>query len=160
MISRRALEIVAAALTGFFGVVVVVSSIDNGIGWSSAGVDAGTFPFLTGIIIVLGSLYTMGQGAMGRGTLAMVRTAITPSELRRLAGLFVPAAIFVAVIPMVGMYLASAGYVFAVLALPKRQSVLRALVIAAATPLALYVVFERMFQVSLPHGALAAAFGF
>ncbi|WP_028346158.1 tripartite tricarboxylate transporter TctB family protein [Bradyrhizobium murdochi] len=160
MISRRALEIAAAALTGLFGVVVIVSSIDNGIGWSSAGVDAGTFPFLTGIIIVLGSLYNMGQGAIGRGTLAMVRTAITPSELRRLAGLFVPAAIFVAVIPMVGMYLASAGYVFAVLALPKRQSVLRALVIAAATPLALYVVFERMFQVSLPHGALAAAFGF
>ncbi|OCK59073.1 tripartite tricarboxylate transporter TctB family protein [Bradyrhizobium sp. LMTR 3] len=160
MISRRALEIAAAALTGIFGVVVVVSSIDNGIGWSSAGVDAGTFPFLTGIIIVLGSLYNMGQGAMGRGTLAMVRIAVTPSELRRLAGLFVPAAIFVAVIPLVGMYLASAGYVFAVLALPRRQSVLRALVIAAATPLALYVVFERMFQVSLPHGALAAAFGY
>jgi hypothetical protein len=160
MISRRALEIAAAALTGIFGVVVIVSSIDNGIGWSSAGVDAGTFPFLTGIIIVLGSLYNMGQGAMGRGTLAMVRIAVTPSELRRLAGLFVPAAIFVAVIPLVGMYLASAGYVFAVLALPRRQSVLRALVIAAATPLTLYVVFERMFQVSLPHGALAAAFGF
>jgi hypothetical protein len=160
MISRRALEIAAAALTGIFGVVVVISSIDNGIGWSSAGVDAGTFPFLTGIIIVLGSLYNAAQGALGRGTLAIVRTAITPSELGRVAGLFVPAAIFVAVIPLVGMYVASAGYVFAVLALPRRQSVLRALVIAAATPLALYVVFERMFQVSLPHGALGAALGF
>ncbi|WP_065756204.1 tripartite tricarboxylate transporter TctB family protein [Bradyrhizobium paxllaeri] len=160
MISRRALEIAAAVLTGIFGAVVIVSSLDNGIGWSSAGVDAGTFPFLTGVIIVLGSLYNLGQGALGRGTLFIVRVAVTPSELRRLAGLFVPAAIFVAVIPMVGMYLASAGYVFAVLALPKQQSVLRALVIAAVTPLALYVVFERMFQVSLPHGALAAAFGF
>src|SRR6059036_3345627 len=143
MISRRALEISTAALTGTFGVVVVVSSIDNGIGWSNAGVDAGTFPFLTGIIIALGSLYNMGQGALGRGTLAIVRVAVTAFELRRLAGLFVPAAIFVAV-----------------LALPKRQSVVRALVIAVATPLALYVVFERMFQVSLPHGALGTAFGF
>ena len=160
MISRRALEIAAAALTGIFGVVVVISSIDNGIGWSSAGVDAGTFPFLTGVIIVLGSLYNATQGALGRGTLAIVRTAVTPSELRRLAGLFVPAAIFVGVIPLLGMYVASAGYVFAVLALPRRQTVLRALIIAAVTPLALYVVFERMFQVSLPHGALGAAFGF
>ena len=160
MISRRALEISTAALTGIFGVVVVVSSIDNGIGWSSAGVDAGTFPFLTGIIIVLGSLYNMGQGALGRGTLAIVRVAVTPSELRRLAGLFVPAAIFIAAIPIVGMYLASAGYVFAVLALQKRQSVVHALVIAVVTPVALYIVFERLFQVSLPHGALAAAFGF
>ena len=160
MISRRVLEIAAAVLTGIFGAVVVISSLDNGIGWSSAGVDAGTFPFLTGIIIVLGSLYNAAQGALGRGTLAIVRTAVTPSELRRLAGLFVPAAIFVAAIPLLGMDLASAGYVFAVLALPRRQSVLRALVIAAATPIALYVVFQRMFQVSLPHGALGAALGF
>ena len=137
MISRRVLEIAAAVLTGIFGAVVVISSLDNGIGWSSAGVDAGTFPFLTGIIIVLGSLYNAAQGALGRGTLAIVRTAVTPSELRRLAGLFVPAAIFVAAIPLLGMYLASAGYVFAVLALPRRQSVLRALVIAAATPISL-----------------------
>jgi hypothetical protein len=140
--------------------VVIVSSMDNGIGWSSAGVDAGTFPFLTGVIIVLGSLYNVVQGALGRGTLAIVRTAVTPSELQRIAGLFVPAAIFVGVIPLVGMYFASAGYVFAVLALPRRQTVLRALAIAVVTPLALYVVFERMFQVSLPHGALGAALGF
>ena len=160
MISRRALEIFTAALTGIFGVAVVVSSIDNGIGWSRAGVDAGTFPFLTGTIVVFGSLYNLAQGARGRGTLARVTVGITRSELGRLAGLFVPAAIFVAAIPIFGMYLASAGYVFAVLALPKRQSVLRALVIAAVTPVVLYVVFERLFQVSLPYGALAAALGY
>ena len=65
MISRRVLEFATAVLTGSFGVAVVVSSLDNGIGWSSAGVDAGTFPFLTGIIIVLGSLYNVAQGALG-----------------------------------------------------------------------------------------------
>ena len=160
MISRRALEIFTAALTGIFGVAVVVSSIDNGIGWSRAGVDAGTFPFLTGAIVVFGSLYNLAQGALGRGTLARVTVGITRSELGRLAGLFVPAAIFVAAIPIFGMYLASAGYVFAVLALPKRQSVLHALVIAAVTPVVHYVVFERLFQVSLPYGALAAALGY
>ena len=48
MISRRALEVATAVLTGGFGVAVMVQSLDNGIGWSSAGVDAGTFPFLTG----------------------------------------------------------------------------------------------------------------
>jgi hypothetical protein len=86
--------------------------------------------------------------------------AITGFELRRLAGLFLPAAIFIAAIPVIGMYPASAGYVFAVLALPTRQSVVRSLIIAAATPLALYLVFERMFQVSLPHGWLGAFLGF
>ena len=161
MISRRALEVSTAALTGSFGAAVVVSSIENGIGWSTAGVDAGTFPFLTGIIIVLGSLYNLVQGALARGgILAKVTVAVTRPELRRLAELFVPAAVFVAVIPIAGIYLGSAGYLFAVLALPKHQPVFRALAIAAVTPLALYVVFERLFLVSLPHGWVAAALGF
>jgi len=160
MISRRALELATAVLTGGFGVAVVVSSLDNGIGWSTAGVDAGTFPFLTGIIIVLGSLYNLVRGVLPAATPASVAVAITPLELRRLAGLFVPAAIFVAAIPLLGMYLASALYVFAVLAVPRHQSVPVALATAIATALALYVVFERMFQVTLPHGALAAALGF
>ena len=37
MISRRALEVTTALLTGAFGATVAVSSLDNGIGWSSAG---------------------------------------------------------------------------------------------------------------------------
>jgi hypothetical protein len=160
MISRRALELATAILTGSFGVAVVVQSLDNGIGWSSAGVDSGTFPFLTGIIIVAGSLYNLARGVVPATTLASVPIAITSIELRRLAGLFVPAAIFVAAIPLLGMFLASAAYVFAVLAIPRHQSVVRSLVTAAATALALYFVFERMFLVSLPHGALAAALGF
>jgi Tripartite tricarboxylate transporter TctB family len=160
MISRRALELVTAILIGSFGVAVVVQSLDNGIGWSSEGVESGTFPFLTGIIIVGGSLYNLVRGVVPTASLANVPIAITSVELRRLAGLFVPAAIFVAAIPLLGMYVASAAYVFAVLAIPRYQSILRSAVTAAATALALYVVFERMFQVSLPHGALAAALGF
>ena len=159
MISRRALELATAVLTGSFGVAVVVQSLDNGIGWSSAGVESGTFPFLTGIIIVAGSLYNLARGLAPVASLASVPVAITSIELRRLAGLFVPAAIFVAAIPLLGMYIASAAYIFAVLAIPRHQSVLRSAMTAAATALALYIVFERMFQVSLPHGALAAACG-
>ena len=98
MISRRTLELATAALTGSFGITVVVSSIDNGIGWSSAGVDAGTFPFLTGVIIVAGSLYNLARGA-----LAGTGVAISRVDLQRVAALFIPATIFIAVIPMIGM---------------------------------------------------------
>ena len=155
MISRRVLEVSTAALTGSFGLAVAVSSVDNGIGWSTAGVDSGTFPFLAGVIIVLGSLYNLGRGA-----LAGTAVVVSRSDLHRLAALFVPAAIFIGVIPMVGMYLASAGYMFGVLALPKHQSLLYSFIIAAVTPVVLYIVFERLFLVTLPHGALAAALGF
>ena len=155
MISRRALEILTALLTGAFGLAVAISSLDNGIGWSSDGVDAGTFPFIVGVIIVAGSLYNIVRGAFA-GTSVMV----SRSDLKKGAALFLPAAAFVGFIPWIGFYLASAGYMFGVLALPKHLTLLRSLLIAVATPIFLYVVFERLFQVTLPHGALATALGY
>ena len=62
MVSGRALETATALLTGAFGVAVVVSSLDNGIGWSAAGVDAGSFPFTVGLIILGGSVFNLVQG--------------------------------------------------------------------------------------------------
>jgi Tripartite tricarboxylate transporter TctB family len=155
MISRRALEILTALLTGGFGLAVAISSLDNGIGWSSDGVDAGTFPFIVGVIIVVASLYNLARGAFA-GTSIIV----SGSDLKKGAALFLPAAAFVGAIPWIGFYLASAGYMLGVLALPKHLTLLRSLLIAVATPIFLYVVFERLFQVSLPHGALAAALSY
>jgi hypothetical protein len=155
MISRRVLEILTALLTGAFGLAVAISSLGNGISWSSDGVDSGTFPFLIGVIIVVGSLYNLARGALAGASIVLSRT-----DLRKGAALFLPAAAFVGFIPWIGFYLASAGYMFGVLALPKHLTFLRALLIAVATPIFLYVVFERLFQVTLPHGALVAALGY
>ncbi len=151
MLSRRALETLTAAITGAFGVAVVVSSLDNGIGWSSAGVESGTFPFMTGLIVTAGSLYNLVRGWL-RGR----EIAIRAVEFRRTVALFLPAAVFVAVIPLIGMYVASAGYLLASLRLQSRLSLVRSALIAVVAAVALYVVFERTFQVALPHGLLGA----
>jgi hypothetical protein len=152
MISRRTLEVATASLTGLFGATVAVSSLDNGIGWSSAGVEAGTFPFLTGLIVLAGSLYNLVHGWL-RGTGISIRR----SDLRRTAALLLPALLYVAVIPLLGMYLASAGYLFATLRFQTRLAIVRSSIIAVVAAVALYVVFERAFQVSLPAGLLGVA---
>ena len=155
MISRRALEIGTAVLTGSFGLVVLTSSRDNGIGWSEAGVDAGTFPFLTGVIILGASIYNLVQGAIAGGGAVVSR-----SDFRRGAALLLPAAAFVGAIPWFGFYLASGAYMLGVLAIPRHLGLVRSLLIGVVTPIAIYVVFERLFQVTLPHGAIAAALGY
>ena len=82
-----------------------------------------------------------------------------PSELRRLGILFVPAVVFVGIIPLIGMYPASAFYVFGALAWHKGGSLVSALA-AIGAALALYLIFELTFQISLPRGALGTLFGF
>jgi len=151
MISRRALEALTAGLTGAFGVAVVVSSFDNGIGWSTAGVESGTFPLIVGSIVLAGSLYNLVRGWL-RGTGIVVERA----GFRRTLALLLPAVVFVAAIPLTGLYVASAVYLFCTLHLQSRLSTVRALAIALVATGALYLVFERAFQVSLPHGLLGA----
>jgi hypothetical protein len=155
MVSGRALETATALLTGAFGLAVVISSFDNGIGWSAAGVEAGSFPFIVGLIILIGSLFNLVQGWMHAR-----EVVLRSNELKRIGLLFIPAAVYVGAIPLTGMYLASAIYVFAALAWQKKGAFVFSGVAAIVTALALYLTFERMFQISLPRGLLGDFFGF
>ena len=155
MVSGRSLEAGTALLTGAFGAAVVVSSLDNGIGWSAAGVESGTFPFIFGLVILAGSVFNLVQGWLHARAVVLGR-----NELKRLGILFVPAAVYVGIIPLIGMYLASAGYVFAALGWHRRGALRFAGVAAAGTAVALYLIFELTFQISLPRGVLGDALGF
>ena len=155
MVSGRSLEAGTALITGAFGAAVVISSLDNGIGWGAGGVDAGTFPFIVGLIILTGSIFNLVQGWLQARDI-MLR----PSELKRLAALFVPAVIYVGVIPLIGVYVASAFYVFGALAWHKRGSFVFCGAAAIGTAVALYLIFELTFQISLPRGLLGDFIGF
>ena len=155
MVSGRSLESATALITAAFGAAVAVSSLDNGIGWSAAGVESGTFPFIVGLIILAGSVFNLVQGWLHARAVIL-----GSSELRRLAILFVPAAVFVGIIPLIGMVPASALYVFGALAWNKRGSLLVAALAAIGSALALYLIFEKTFQISLPRGVLGALLGF
>ena len=155
MISRRSLETATALLTGAFGTAVLISSLDNGIGWSSAGVDAGTFPFIVGVVIFAGSLYNLARGWPGNETIVL-----RSHDLVRLGTLFIPAAVFVALVPLTGLVVASALYLFAAISWQKRGGALFAGVVALSTALALYLIFELTFQITLPRGMLGNALGY
>src|SRR6476661_7124440 len=140
MVSRRSLETATVLLTGAFGAAVVISSYGNGIGWSSAGVDPGTFPFIVGVIILGGSLFNLVQGWLQAREIVLR-----------------PAAVYVGVIPLIGIYLASAAYVFGALAWHKRGAFIFSGLAAIGTAVALYLIFELTFQISLPRGLLGNA---
>ena len=65
-----------------------------------------------------------------------------------------PAAVFVALIPLLGMYVVTALYMFGTLRFQNKVASWRSALIALVVVVALYAVFERAFQVSLPHGLL------
>ena len=155
MLTRRSLEVATALVTGAFGAAILASSVGIGVGWTPRGVGAGSFPAIAGALIVAGSLYNLVRGAVRAGPMEL-----DAPRLRRIAAIFLPAVAFVAAIPLLGLQVAAAAYIFGVLAPRKGMRRSRALAIAVATPLALYATFDWAFQVALPRGMLGAALGF
>ena len=155
MVSRRSLEILTGLLTGAFGAAVIVQSIEVGGGWSTGGVEAGTFPLIAGVLVCAGSLVNIGRSLGGENP-----TLIGRFELPRLAAFFGPALALIVAIPILGLYVASAGYLIGTLRLQHRLGWGRSIGIAGATVLVLYGLFERTFQILLPRGWLGSVFGY
>jgi Tripartite tricarboxylate transporter TctB family len=154
MISRRWLEVATGALTGAFAIAIIVSSVGIGSGWSAGGVESGTFPLIAGVLVLAGSLVNIARGLVDRDAIIVRR-----DELRRLAGLFLPAVAFVAAIPLAGIYVAAAGYLVWALGAQRRLALWRTGLIVAGTLATLYFLFEQTFQVVLPHGWLGQSLG-
>ena len=155
MITRRALEAATAALTGAFGAAILVSSLGIGVGWTSRGLGSGAFPAIAGALIVAGSIYNLLRALPRPG-----EVVLEAQRLKRIVAMFLPAAAFVAAIPLIGLHVASAIYIFAMIVAQRRMAMWKALAIAIATPVALYFTFDWAFSVALPTGLLGSALGF
>jgi tripartite tricarboxylate transporter TctB family protein len=154
VITRRSLEIATALLTGAFGAAILVSSIALGVGWGR-GVGTGTFPALAGALILAGSVYNLARGALAAGPVLL-----DGPRLRKVAAMFLPAAGFVALIPLLGLHAAAGVYVFVVVAAHRRLPLWQAAALGLATPFVLYSIFDWTFQVSLLRGLLGDAVGY
>ena len=102
--TQRSVEIGVAVFIALFALIVIIGSLRVGIGWGAEGPKAGFFPFYVGLLILLSS------------AINFVRIAPAGSERRLFAdwgqlgkvmSILVPTAIYVALIPWIGIYVAS-----------------------------------------------------
>lgn len=157
MISRFTAEIATAAITAALGLTIVIGALEYGVGWGSAGPEPGAFPFYIGVLIVLASLAVAGQAVAQRHNLA--EHFLDGERARRVAAFFLPIVLFVPVAILLGLYVATAIYLFIVMIWQGRYHPLMALAVSVGVAAFFYVVLERGFQVPLLKGPLEAALG-
>jgi hypothetical protein len=102
---HRSVEIALASATTLFGVIVIYGSIQAGITWGIEGPRAGFFPFYLGVAIVGASLVTIAQILLAPDRHKLFAEW---KQLRLVLAVIVPAAIYVVIIPLLGIYVASA----------------------------------------------------
>jgi 4-hydroxybenzoate polyprenyltransferase len=156
-ISTRAAELGVAALFAAVAGLAIADSLRIGSGWSEDGPRSGYFPFWVGLILLLAALW---QLASALGMRARDRTFATREELKRVASVFIPAAVHVAVMPFIGLYVASALLVAWFMVRLGEFRPVTAAASGLATAVVAFVVFEIWFLVSLPKGPLETWLGY
>jgi hypothetical protein len=156
--SHRNVEAGVALVVAAFGLIAIIGGIKVGIGWGeNTGPGAGFFPFYLGLIIIISSainLFPLFAGAKGKATFATWR------QILKVLSVVIPTAIYVSIIPYIGIYVASALLIGAfMIGLGKYRWVV-AVPVAVAVPIIFFVIFERWFLVPLPKGPIEQLLGF
>lgn len=140
------------------GVVVVADSLRIGAGWGDDGPQAGYFPFYVGAMLIVSGIVTAVQTVRYEGHWR--RAFASREQLARVGAVLAPTALYVAAIFALGLYVSSALFIAWFMVRHGRFRWVLTLPVSVGVPLAIFVVFERWFLVSLPKGPLEQALGF
>jgi putative tricarboxylic transport membrane protein len=152
---QHLVEAGVAAFMVLLGIVIVVGSLQVGIGWGAEGPKSGFFPFWIGLIIVGTSAYNLIL-ALTHGSRKVFATWM---ESRQVLKVVLPLALYVAAIPWLGIYLASALLIAGFMRWIGRYRWLLTLGISISLPVITYVTFEMWFLVPLPKGPIEDLLG-
>lgn len=155
--AHRAAEMAVAVAMALFAFVVIAGSLQAGIGWGAEGPKAGFFPFYVGLTILLSSIINFGIVVRERSD---QRLFAQWSQLAKVMSILVPTAVYVALIPWIGIYVASMFLIAAFMKWLGNYGWGMVAAIAVGVPLATFLVFEQWFLLPLPKGPIEEYLGF
>jgi putative tricarboxylic transport membrane protein len=159
IVSKRSADIVVALILLGIGVVLMVDSWRSGAGWADNTPQTGYFPFYIGLLIVLSSLGTLGV-TLFRHPERAAEPFVERAQFISVLKVLIPAAVFVAAIGFLGIYLAMALFIGAFMRWLGRFRWHTVVLVSVAVPIVLFAVFEIWFLVSLPKGPIETYLGY
>lgn len=158
LVSNRTMDIVVAALLIALSSLYVWDSWRIGFGWiEGQGPAAGFFPFWIAIIMGGASLVNLVR-AFARREPGGEESFVSRTAMGRVLMVLVPTALYVFLIHVLGIYVASALFIVGFM-LVSREPIVTSLLVGLGVPVALFFMFEKWFLVPLPKGPLEAMFG-
>ena len=148
---QRQVEIGVAVATLLFGILVIFGALKVGITWGIEGPRAGFFPFYLGVVIVIASAINFIQIFP---EVREDRLFAEWQQLRSVVSVAIPTAIYVLLVPWLGIYVASLLLLAVFMKWVGRFGWRTTIMVALAVPLVTYVIFEKWFLIPLPKGPL------
>ena len=155
--SQKSAEIAVAAFFFALGVVVMVDSVRLGAKWAEDGPQAGYFPFYVALILCAASAANLALAVVSARDKG--RVFVERGQLKLVLAVLVPAAVYVALVGWIGIYVASALYVAFFMRWLGKYAWWKVAAVSIGNSVVFYLIFEVWFLVPLPKGPLESALG-
>jgi hypothetical protein len=148
--STRTLELAVAAVLFALGAVVVFDSFRLGSKWGADGPQSGYFPFYIGLLICVSSAVTFAKAL--RDTSLAGKPFVYRDQFKRVLTVLIPAGIYVVLVKLLGLYVASALYIAFFMIWLGRYPWWKGITVGVVINAVFFVMFEVWFKVPLFKG--------
>lgn len=155
--STRTLETIVALGFIALGSLIMWDSARIGAGWGTDGPQSGYFPFYVGLLMNLASLVNLWRAWRGDDG---AEAFVTRGQLRLVLTVLLPLAVYLALLHLIGLYIASALFIALFMRWQGRFSLAKSGLTGVGVSVALFCMFEIWFKVPLIKGPLEAALGY
>ncbi|MBO9355435.1 tripartite tricarboxylate transporter TctB family protein [Bordetella petrii] len=157
-LSHSAVDAITAVVFFAVGVVMMVDNYRIGVAWATDGPESGYFPYHIGMIICIASAAVFLKAVFGKHRNREV--FVSWSRFRLVLLVLLPTALYILLIQLLGIYVASTLFIAAFMRLLGRIGWLKTVLVSVGVNVLLFWMFEIQFLVPLPKGPLEALFGY
>jgi hypothetical protein len=146
-----------AAFMALLAAIGVIGSLRVGIGWGAEGPRAGFFPFYISVIVLIAcavNLVSVFAADAKSGLFAEW------GQVRQVVSVVIPSAIYVALVPSIGIYVASALLIAAFMKWFGGYTWILVVAVSIVVPILTFLMFEIWFLVPLPKGPVENFLGY
>jgi hypothetical protein len=155
--SHRSVEVGVAAAMATLACIGIIGSMRVGVGWGSEGPQAGFFPFYISVAVIISCAVNVTQIFLKPSEGQLFATW---DQIRKVLAVVIPTAIYVAIIPTSGIYVASALLIAAFMIVLGKYRWPVAIAVSIVVPILTFMMFEIWFLVPLPKGPLEHFLGY
>ncbi|HZT26835.1 MAG TPA: tripartite tricarboxylate transporter TctB family protein [Pseudolabrys sp.] len=155
--SHRGVEVGVALFMALLAVIGIYGSFQVGVGWGAEGPRAGFFPFYVSLAVLISCVVNLSKIVM---TADDGEIFAEWGQLRQVGSVVLPTAIYVAIIPYIGIYVASFLLIVAFMKWFGRYNWMLSVGIALVVVVLTFFMFEMWFLVPLPKGPLESYLGY
>ena len=159
-LQMRGIELLVAACFVGVSLLVITDSIRVGNAWGSDGPEPGYFPFYIGCLLLGGASWVIVQTLLAWKQDEGKQVFAEQHEFNLMLLMFVPTAVFVAAIFVLGIYIASLIFVAAFMVWQGKYNYFKSITVGAGISAALFLLFEIWFSLPLPKGLIETWLGY